>query len=722
MIEYYTMNNLKEYLSLFKITKIKKYSKKKIRYYNIPITFDIETTSAYLDHESCEVIEARKIVKLKEKEKAKFDKDRYEKVAWMYVWQISIDDKLFLGRTWDEFIVFKEALKEKFKLDDKLNLMIFVRNLQFEFQFIKHYFEFTHIFASKPHEVIYARTDDGFEFRCSYFLAGCSLETTGENLIKYQATKQKGLLDYSLIRTPKTPLTEDEIKYCLYDVIVDSCFIRESMEDEKKNALTRLPLTKTGYVRRYVKNYIIRSRTRKIYMNKVHQFQMSEKKYQQLKRAFAGGFTHSNALNTGIVFDNVSSQDLKSSYPASLLLEKYPCSKGRLYKPKSLDDFKEKLKIYCCIFDITFYDIKMKDDVYENIISTSKCWNIRNSIENNGRIVSADSLTTTITEVDYENISHFYNFKSIKIANMSIYRKDYLPRELLECVLHFYKNKTTLKNVIGKEKEYMILKAMLNSIFGMMVTDPIKPTIEFINDIWSVSYDNIQQMLDKYNTKYDRFLVYEFGIYCTAYSRRNIFSAILELKSDYIYSDTDSVKYTNHELHKEFFDKYNNMILKKIDRVCKRYNFNKDDFMPLDSKGKKQIIGQFDYELVYQKFKTLGAKRYLYMVDNKVNLTVSGLNKEKAIPYLESIALDKKTSIFDLFNDELYVSGEATGKLLHTYIDDMKDLYVKDYLGISDHIISLSSIHLEPTSYSLSLADKYKRYLDMIHEEYKKGI
>ena len=722
MIKYYTMNNLKEYLSLFKITKIKKYSKKKIRYYNIPITFDIETTSAYLDHESCEVIEARKIVKIKEKEKAKFYKDRNEKFEWMYVWQISIDDKLFLGRTWDEFIVFKEKLKEKFKLNDKLNLMIFVRNLQFEFQFIKHYFEFKHIFASKPHEVIYARTDDGFEFRCSYFLAGCSLEVTGENLIKYQATKQKGLLDYSLIRTPKTPLTEDEIKYCLYDVIVDSCFIKESMEDEKKNALTRLPLTKTGYVRRYVKNYIIRSRTRKIYMNKVHQFQMSEKKYQQLKRAFAGGFTHSNALNTGIVFDNVSSQDLKSSYPASLLLEKYPCSKGRLYKPKSLDDFKEKLKIYCCIFDITFYDIKMKSDVYENIISTSKCWNIRNSIENNGRIVSADSLTTTITEIDYENISHFYDFKSIKIANMSIYRKDYLPRELLECILHFYKNKTTLKNVIGKEKEYMILKAMLNSIFGMMVTDPIKPTIEFINDIWSVSYDNIQQMLDKYNTKYDRFLVYEFGIYCTAYSRRNIFSAVLELKSDYIYSDTDSVKYTNHELHKEFFDKYNNMILKKIDRVCKRYNFDKNDFMPLDSKGNRQIIGQFDYEFTYQKFKTLGAKRYLYMIDNKVNLTVSGLNKEKAIPYLESEAKTQKTTIFELFNDELYVSGEATGKLLHTYIDDMKDLYVKDYLGISDHIISLSSIHLEPTSYSLSLADKYKRYLERIHEEYKKGI
>ena len=518
-MQYYTMDNIDSFLSLFKLKQIKKYKKKKKAFYNIPCTFDIETTSAYIDHETNNILQASDVVKIKEST-TDFNDTRYEKIAWMYTWQISIDDVLFFGRTWDEFIKFKNELVNKFHLSNNQYLIIYVRNLEFEFQFIKHYFEWENIFASKPHAVIYARSVDGFEFRCSYFLSGCSLETTGKNLTKYKATKQVGKLDYNLIRNSKTTLTQDEIDYCLYDVIVDSNFIRESMEDEPHESLLKIPLTKTGYVRRYVKKYVMTSQQHKLYLKKTHEFTMSMDKYEQLKRAFMGGFTHSNALNTGLIFHDVHSQDFTSSYPACLLLEKYPMGKGRRVKPKSYADFLDYLKTYCCIFDIEFYGIKKRDDVYENIISSSKCWNMENEIENNGRIVSADKLTITLTDVDFECIRQFYTFTNVKIANMWIYRRGYLPKELLECVLHFYKEKTKLKDVEGKEKEYLILKGMLNSIFGMMVTDPIKPTIELINDVWNVNFNDIEKALEKYNTKYDRFLVYEWGLYTTAFARR----------------------------------------------------------------------------------------------------------------------------------------------------------------------------------------------------------
>lgn len=730
-MNYYTMNNIKEFLTLFKISKIKKFSKKKKKYYNIPITFDIETTNIYKHLETGKIFQANEIVKKKERD-VKFPIDEYEKISFMYVWQMQILDASFMGRTWEEFQELMDALKQHFKLDENKFIIIYVRNLEFEFQFFKHYFEWGNIFASEPHRVIYARSVDGFEFRCSYFLAGCNLETTGKNLTKYQALKQTGKLDYNLIHTSDTPLTNDEIEYCLYDVIVDNYFIRECMENEPHNSLLKIPLTKTGYVRRYVKNYVLKSKWHKVYRKKCLQFTMDEKKYQQLKRCFAGGFTHSNALNTGKVFHNVHSQDFTSSYPAVILLEKFPLTKPRLYQPKGYEDFKEHLNIYACIFDIEFFNIRMKKDVYENIISESKCFEKSSDIViNNGRVVSASHIAITLCEIDYENICQFYDFDKIKVANMWISRKQYLPKELMECVLHFYKSKTELKDVQGKETEYLLLKGMLNSIFGMMVCDPVKPIIEFVNDVWSINIDNFEKCLEKYNTRWDKFLVYEWGIYITAYARRNLFTGIKHLKYDYIYADTDSLKYTDFEAHKKYFDAYNNMILKKIDAVCKHYKLNIEDFSPKDIDGVCHTIGLYDYDDHYETFKTLGAKRYMveYAKDSHhykpdktpYNLTISGLNKKKAIPYLIDLSKRENKSIFDLFNDEMFVDGEHSGKLLHTYIDDKKECDVIDYLGNKTHIVSLSSVHLEPSSYSLSLAEQYKRYISNIETHYKRG-
>ena len=725
------MQNVDDFISLFKISKIKKFSKKKRKFYNIPITFDIETTNIYRNINDNKIYKANEIVKKKETNQ-KFDIENYEKISFMYVWQLQILDASFMGRTWDEFKELMQVLKEHFKLDSNQYIIIYVRNLEFEFQFIKHFFEWDNIFASEPHRVIYARTCDGFEFRCSYFLAGCSLETTGKNLTKYEALKQTGKLDYNLIHTSDTPLTEDEIEYCLYDVIVDNYFIRESMEQEPHQSLLKIPLTKTGYVRRYVKNYVLNSKLHKVYRKKVHQFTMDSKKYQQLKRCFAGGFTHSNALNTGKVFYNVHSQDFTSSYPAVILLEKFPMTKPRLYEPKGYDDFISKIETYACIFDIEFINLKMRDDVYENIISESKCFNVSDDlVVNNGRVVSASYLTTTICDVDYTNITQFYTFDKIRVSNMWISRKDYLPKELMECVLHFYKGKTELKDVDGKETEYQLLKAMLNAIFGMMVCDPVKPIIEFHDDVWSVNIDNLEKCLEKYNIRYDKFLVYEWGIYITAYARRNLFTGVKELKYDYIYADTDSLKYTNFEAHKNYFDNYNNLILKKIDKVCKKYKLDVNDFKPKDVNGIEHVIGLYDYDDHYAAFKTLGAKRYMveYAQDShhykkdgiNYNLTVSGLNKKQAIPYLYKISKEQKTNIFELFNDEMFIDGEHSGKLLHTYIDDVKECDVIDYLGNKTHIIALSGVHLEPSSYSLSLAEQYKKYIYNIQTKFKRG-
>ena len=64
------------------------------------------------------------------------------------------------------------------------------------------------------------------------------------------------------------------------------------------------------------------------------------------------------------------------------------------------------------------------------------------------------------------------------------------------------------------------------------------------------------------------------------------------------------------------------------------YNIDEKLFRPKTIEGEEKIIGVWDFEGVYQVFKTLGAKRYITMKDNELSFTVSGCSKFSAIPYL----------------------------------------------------------------------------------------
>ena len=49
--------------------------------------------------------------------------------------------------------------------------------------------------------------------------------------------------------------------------------------------------------------------------------------------------------------------------------------------------------------------------------------------------------------------------------------------------------------------------------------------------------------------------------------------------------------------------------------------------------------------------------------------------------------------------------------MTHTYIDEEREGYLKDYKGNIQYYHELSSVHLENADYTLSLNDAYVKYL-----------
>lgn len=634
------------------------------------------------------------------------------KHSLLYCWQFCIDGAFVFGRTIEDLITAFNTIAKINKGNSRV--IVWVHNLAFEFQFIRKLFKWHKVFSISARKPIYAITTSNIEFRCTYILTNYSLEKLSEQLRIYKMIKAVGDLDYSLIRTPITPMSDIEINYCRLDVFVVAAYIQECIIKEK--SIVNIPLTATGYCRRYVRHNCLYAggskNQRKV--NKEYRTLMqaltivNENEYKQLVRAFQGGFTHPSNIHSMKTLYNVSSIDFTSSYPYVLLSELYPMSRAQLVDIKNDDELNYYLRNYCCVFDVMLIGVESKY-INEHYISTSHCYVKERVLSDNGRVVRADKILTTITNVDWKIINKVYTYDEKIIKNFRIYKRGYLPKPIIESIIKLYKDKTELKNVVGKEEEYLNAKALINAVFGMMVTAISKPDIVYKDDQWKVEPADIKKDIEKYNKSMKRFLFYPWGVFCTAYARVNLWRGICEFKDDYIYSDTDSIKCLNIEKHKLYIDSYNVECKRKLQRMCIKYNLNYDDLEPATIKGVKKPLGVWDYEGTYKKFKTLGAKRYLYLdADDELHMTVAGVNKEKAIPYLVNKYGD---GVFDAFKIGLYIPPDYTGKLIHGYIDDVQMGVVTDYWYQDYNYISLSGIHLEKGDYNFDDKAGYRDYL-----------
>lgn len=684
----YELKDLTQFLSTINTKDIIK-SKDKI-YYNLAMSFDIETSSFYEDKNGV-IYTNDDYRKLKNTVKA-------EKKAIMYIWQFAIEDNVIIGRTWNDFLYFCKKLYDFLNLKERY-IVVYVHNLSYEFQFICKWFNWIDIFADSERKPIKATTDTHFIFKCSYRLSGYSLEVLANNLKSHNIKKMVGDLDYNLIRNSKTPISKEELKYCENDVLIVTSYIDEQINEFGN--IEKIPLTQTGKVRRYVRKQCFQN---KEYQYFIKELTIEKPEYMLLKNAFMGGFTHCNAMYTNKICQNVTSYDFTSSYPTVLISEKYPMSKGKEVYITTETELLNLIKNYCVLVDLQFTNIKTSF-MYEQIISYSKCRNVKNPLINNGRIVQAETLTITCTDVDFLNIRDFYKWDSMKIGLCYIYKKDYLPKEFIKTILHLYKSKTELKGVDGKEVEYLHSKELLNSLYGMCVTSIVHDTVNFNGAEWTTENGNLEEELKNYNTDKNRFLFYHWGVWCTAYARNNLYTGIKECKDDYIYSDTDSIKIFNADKHKMYFQKYNKWIVQKLEKCLKYHNIPLDYISPKTIKGETKTLGIWDFDGFYTDFKTLGAKRYIYRKDNKISITVCGLSKKSGKEFIEN---QQKPFLF--FNDGMFVDCEHTGKMTHTYIDREIENIITDYLGNTAYYHEKSFIHLEKTDYLLSLSDMYIKY------------
>lgn len=624
-------------------------------------------------------------------------KDNCIKCSTMYIWMVGINADVYYGRTWDELVQFLYKIEDNCP-DKKI---FFVHNLSFEFQYIKKIFNFSEVMARTKRKVMRATLEDfNIEFRCTYFMSNAALAEL-PRLFNLPVKKMVGDLDYSKIRHSETPLTDKELGYCEHDCLVVYEYVKQELEEY--GMPENIPLTSTGHVRRELKeltmkNYWYRQSVYKAINTNPHVYNM-------LCDAFAGGYTHANWMYVDEVLHNITSWDFTSSYPYVLVSEKYPMTE---FKECNIRDVKNMLDCFAYLVRVRFTNIETK--YLNTFISKNKCHLLRGAVYDNGRIQRADELEITLTDVDLKMILKEHDIGKTEILECWYSQYKYLPKLFINFILDKYENKTAFKGVAGKELEYAKGKNKFNALYGMSVTNTIRDEVIYSNTHdWEedrkLSNDEIIEKLQ--DEKKKSFMSFAWGVWVTAYARRNLQENIIQLDEYTVYCDTDSIKLLPG-YNQAVIDNYNADVMKKLERVSEVLQIDINRFMPKDKKGKEHPLGVFDNDGLYEEFITQGAKKYAYRVyeprygfkkdfsfkkEHNLHITVSGVPK-KGVSALQG---DITT-----FKNDLMFNYEDTGKNMLFYCDDMSEYELTDYLGNNKIVSDKSGCCIVPCTYKLS--------------------
>ena len=608
------------------------------------------------------------------------------KVSIPYIWQFSIDDNVFIGRTLEDFKYFLYDLEEI----EPYNKIVYIHNFSYEFQFLRNVLDFTEVFAREKRKPIYAKYGT-YTFRCSYMLTRQSLDSWAKNE-KLPIKKLTGNLDYNVIRTPKTALTEDEINYCINDVLVTYYGLLKYKE--KYGHINDIPLTQTGEVRKIIREKMNVPQEYKYRKMCIELIPNTLADYKRLVRNFVGGYTHSNYVHTGIVLENVKCRDISSSYTTVMCLEKYPSTSFVKCEPSERYFNNDK---YSYMIEFTVEHLSSKR--WNTFLSFSKCLGISKDFRiDNGRVISASFVHCSMINTDFEIFNQCYDYDNLKILDFRISMNKYLSDTFVKYVLKLYNDKTQLKGIEEYAEKYAISKQYINSLFGMMVTKNITDEINFTDNWGKVKLNEeiFQKKIAREKKQLSKtFTAFQFGLWVTGYARRNLWQGILALDYDVVYCDTDSIKHIGN--HNDFFNEYNKKIEEKEKARAKMLGIKEDSFAPKDKKGIEHRLGVFDIEPQCDKFKTLGAKKYICEIDGKLKMTVSGVRKS---------AVSQIKDIND-FNEKLTFDIEHANKLLSSYNDNMPPVVWNR--GKADEFKSnyKYGITLQPTTYSMSITPEY---------------
>lgn len=578
-------------------------------------------------------------------------------VGWIYQWAFSYPKPdgnrlIVYGRKPSELREVLHRIKVINGLDENNKLVCFIHNASYDYTYFHNwltdeYHTMGSLLAIGSHRII-SWNIEGLEFRDSLKIAMKSLAKWGEDL-GIAHGKLVGAIDYGIKRYQDTKLGRKDWLYMWRDVIsLDECISKQL--ELFGDTIQTMPLTNTGYVRRETRKEFKKEKSNRTYFKSKA---LTTELYQLCRHEFAGGLTHGNRFYIGMtVRGTIRHRDFASHYPSQQICGYCPAGKYALYHTYSPDrppltvNQLMSLTEFSFIALITISNLTIREGVTIPYAQYSKFYEGKGAskldcVLDNGRILKMleGHSTVAVNEYDLKWLIKQYTF-DYRIEKVYTSVKAEYPDYITNTVNKYFYQKTLYKNEVkhlikegypedspevrDAKQRLMIAKQMLNSIYGMTATSPVRESFTELEDgTWErelLTVDAIAEKLEKFYKNKNNFMSYEFGLSTTASARDELleFTELIGYEN-VLYCDTDSLFYLSTPEIEARIDAKNEE-LRKIDDEKGWY---------IEIEGKRTYYNQFELEDEdIREFRFLHSKCYAYVTaDGKLHTTIAGVRE-----------------------------------------------------------------------------------------------
>lgn len=601
-------------------------------------------------------------------------------------------------------------------------------------------------------------------FRDSLALFNKSVKVLGNDL-----NLPKLEYDYKTERTCNSELTQLDYDYNERDniIVAYSLFKRWN---ERGETLETTPLTFTASTKKdrhnFIKDNFGKGELKALNIDNSNVYENFDF-YRMCLESYQGGLTTANKNFFNKKIENkIMSIDITSSYPYQMCSRRFPLYDKRTvnhFKGDKADtfyseilhgiDFQDlaiKTPIRGYFATVEIINLEIKNDNYLLPLSSSNTLYIEGETLINGKVYKANKIVMSLDHITLSWINRCYYYDDIICKELITTTKDrYLRCGELSFIMNNFRIKQTMKGVKGQEINYALAKVNCNNNYGIKVQKPLKDRYDIVNgEVIKLEYkDNFNLNLSQeeiYNNFIDlkhqqhfknltgkNFDIFNDGVTVTSTARYMLLDMMIRLTDEkgckVVYADTDSLKFICDDIKslQQFVLVVNGEITTK-NKSLYRFKEYKELFnVPNDEYEKLCELGTWDIEnkdiddqgniKPYLYFKTLGAKKYVYVDSSGIHTTIAGCSK-KVSETMEIYASKNNISLINtadkLFNTGVMFDVTCSGRTVSSR-ENREYEYIQTFTKNGLSLFSNGGIIINDTSYTLNLSKSDENVLEL---------
>lgn len=357
---------------------------------------------------------------------------------------------------------------------------------------------------------------------------------------------------------------------------------------------------------------------------------LTETEYRYLNGVSCGSICAFIPDRRGRIEDHILYYDRKSAYPAHILYDYVPQGIPKEFEAPPMERVREAMRGRCVAGLFRFVGIRAQRKDRPVYLRESMLETADGLEEQCGFVMRAAELTVYLTELDFKCVEECYFFRDVECVGCIVYPRGVMPYKIKKYTLERFAAKESAQDPTQRR----VNKEMLNAIYGIFVTNPVREHFEydFESETWKEMTPDIPDAIADYNNNPSRFYRFCWGVWIAAHCRRAEWRAWTACREFFVYGDTDSAlcRFQKGSPYEQYFREENARIRARAQEQAELLRLPLEMFEPAG-----ELLGSWSLQSGTARMCINGVKNYIQEdADGRIKIVMAGVDPDLSGEYV----------------------------------------------------------------------------------------